>query len=42
MTVGDVGKYYQDFFEDFSMEKFESLPAELLPKESLLREFTKN
>lgn len=26
----------------FSMEKFEDLPAELLPKESLLREFTKN
>lgn len=25
MTVGDVGKYYQDFFEDFSMEKFERL-----------------
>ena len=25
MTVGDVGKYYQDFFEDFSMEKFNQL-----------------
>ncbi len=25
MTINDVGKYYQDFFEDFSMEKFESL-----------------
>lgn len=25
MTVKDVGKYYQDFFEDFSMEKFEKL-----------------
>jgi len=25
MTVGDVGKYYQDFFEDFSMEKYEKL-----------------
>ena len=23
MTVGDVGKYYEDFFEDFSMEKYE-------------------
>lgn len=22
MTVADVGKYYQDFFEDFSMEKY--------------------
>ncbi|SES93728.1 ABC-2 type transport system ATP-binding protein [Pseudobutyrivibrio sp. C4] len=22
MTVGDVGKYYQDFFADFSMEKY--------------------
>ena len=25
MTVGDVGKYYQDFFEDFSMESYDSL-----------------
>ena len=25
MTAGDVGKYYQDFFEDFSMEKYRSL-----------------
>jgi len=25
MTVKDVGKYYEDFFEDFSMEKFEAL-----------------
>lgn len=25
MTVKDVGKYYQDFFEDFSMERFEKL-----------------
>ena len=25
MTVGDVGKYYQDFFEDFSMEHYLSL-----------------
>ncbi len=25
MTVGDVGKYYRDFFEDFSQEKYESL-----------------
>ncbi len=25
MTVKDVGKYYQDFFEDFSMEKYERL-----------------
>ena len=22
MTVADVGRYYQDFFEDFSMEKY--------------------
>lgn len=25
MTAKDVGKYYQDFFEDFSMEKYEQL-----------------
>lgn len=25
MTVADVGKYYQDFFEDFSMEKYEEM-----------------
>lgn len=25
MTVKDVGKYYADFFEDFSMEKYEEL-----------------
>lgn len=27
MTVGDVGKYYQDFFDDFSMEKYDELLA---------------
>ena len=25
MTVADVGKYYQDFFEDFSMEKYQEM-----------------
>ena len=25
MTVADVGKYYQDFFEDFSMQKYDEL-----------------
>lgn len=25
MSVADVGKYYEDFFEDFSMEKFRQL-----------------
>ncbi|MCR4787227.1 MAG: ABC transporter ATP-binding protein [Lachnospiraceae bacterium] len=25
MTIADVGKYYQDFFEDFSMEKYHTL-----------------
>lgn len=25
MTVKDVGKYYEDFFEDFSMERYHSL-----------------
>ena len=25
MTVADVGKYYEDFFEDFSMEKYQQM-----------------
>ena len=25
MTIGDVGKYYQDFFADFSMEKYDEM-----------------
>lgn len=25
MTAGDVGKYYKDFFDDFSMERYQSL-----------------
>ena len=25
MTVADVGKHYQDFFEDFSMEKYQEM-----------------
>lgn len=25
MTAGDVGAYYQDFFEDFSMQKYDDL-----------------
>ena len=25
MTVSDVGKYYEDFFEDFSMEKYRQM-----------------
>ena len=25
MTVGDVGKYYADFFEDYSAERFETM-----------------
>lgn len=25
MSVADVGKYYQDFFEDFSMEKYQQM-----------------
>lgn len=29
MTVGDVGKYYQDFFEDFSMEVYDELLQEM-------------
>ncbi len=27
MTIGDVGKYYQDFFEDFSMDAYDNLIA---------------
>lgn len=29
MTVKDVGKYYADFFEDFSMERYEALIARM-------------
>lgn len=29
MTVRDVGKYYADFFEDFSMERYEALIARM-------------
>ena len=29
MTVRDVGQYYQDFFEDFSPEKYDSLIREM-------------
>ncbi|MBQ9064918.1 MAG: ABC transporter ATP-binding protein [Blautia sp.] len=29
MTAADVGKYYQDFFEDFSMEKYHRLLSDM-------------
>ena len=29
MSVADVGKYYQDFFEDFDMEKYTKLIADM-------------
>ena len=29
MTVADVGKYYRDFFEDFSMEKYQEMIARM-------------
>ncbi len=29
MTAGDVGKYYRDFFEDFSMEQYERLLSQM-------------
>lgn len=29
MTVEDVGKYYQDFFEDFSLEVYKKMIAEM-------------
>ena len=29
MTVADVGRYYQDFFEDFDMEKYTKLIADM-------------
>ena len=35
MTVRDVGKYYQDFFEDFSMEKYEELLGHMELEDSM-------
>ena len=29
MSVADVGKYYADFFEDFSMEKYQQMIARM-------------
>lgn len=35
MTVKDVGKYYEDFFEDFSMEKYQQLLVRMQLTEDL-------
>ena len=35
MTAGDVGKYYQDFFEDFSMDRYHSLLSRMEHTEDL-------
>ena len=35
MTAGDVGKYYQDFFEDFSMDRYPSLLSRMEHTEDL-------
>ena len=35
MTIKDVGRYYQDFFEDFSMERFQNLLARMELKEEM-------
>lgn len=35
MTVGDVGNYYQDFFEDFSMENYRKLLRRMDLKEDM-------
>lgn len=35
MTVKDVGKYYQDFFEDFSMDRYQELIARMSLTEDL-------
>lgn len=35
MTAGDVGKYYQDFFEDFSMDRYRSLLSRMELTEDL-------
>ena len=29
MTIGDAGKYYSDFFEDFSMQRYEELLGQM-------------
>ncbi len=29
MTIKDIGKYYQDFFKDFSMERYENLITDM-------------
>ena len=35
MTIKDVGRYYQDFFEDFSMERFQNLLVRMELKEEM-------
>ena len=35
MTIKDVGRYYDDFFEDFSMERYQSLLARMELREDM-------
>ncbi len=35
MTIGDVGKYYQDFFADFSMEKYDEMLQDMALEKKL-------
>ncbi|SHI78712.1 ABC transporter ATP-binding protein [Pseudobutyrivibrio xylanivorans] len=35
MTIGDVGNYYDDFFEDFSMEAFDEMLVEMKLEKNL-------
>lgn len=35
MTAGDVGNYYRDFFDDFSMEHYENLLAQMQLEKSM-------
>ena len=35
MTIGDVGKYYQDFFEDFSLQRYLTLLSRFDLEESM-------
>lgn len=35
MTVGDAGKYYRDFFEDFSMEQYRAMLKDMELEETM-------
>ena len=43
MTVADVGKYYEDFFEDFSMEKYRQMISRMeLTEDKIYQVFYEN